>query len=79
MRTMISQGYFQVCRGKFTCKFDFRIEKAHEIFFNRNLLTDWHYNFNFSIAESQKMIIQMEEFKKPASLYLQYFVRFSIK
>ena len=39
---------------------------------------DWHYNFNFSIADSQKLIIQNEEFKKPSNLYLQYFVNFLI-
>lgn len=37
-------------------------------------MTDWHYHFNFSIAESQKLIIETEEFKKPSNLHLQYFV-----
>lgn len=72
---MTSQKFSRVYKGKFKFYIDFSIEKAHELFFNRTLLTEWHYNFNFSIAESQKLIIQNEEFKKPANLYLQYFVK----
>ena len=74
MRTMILQEYFQVCKGKYKNNFDFSVENAHELFINRSLLTEWHINFNLSIAESQKMIIHLEEFKKPSNLYLQYFV-----
>lgn len=41
-----------------------KLEKAHELFFNRKLLLNWQQNLVFSITEAQKSIIQ-----KPSKLY----------
>ena len=51
-----------------------KVDKAHELFFNRKMIIEWHQSLNYSIAECQKSIISNMNFNQKSDDFLKYFV-----
>jgi hypothetical protein len=77
---MIEEDSFERANGDFTVIFSSlqKIDKAHELFFNRKMIVKWHQRLSYAIAEIQKNIVASLSFNQKKDNYMQYFVRYFI-
>jgi len=75
-QVLIEEGSFENANEDFMKLFSSlqNIDQAHELFFNKKLLLNWHENLVFAVAEAQKSIIQKQEFLKKTFEYLKYII-----
>jgi hypothetical protein len=73
---MIEEGTFESANKDFVEIFNSlqNIDKAHELFFNKKMLTDWYGTLNYSIAEYQKLIVDSLEFNKKSNEFMKFFI-----
>lgn len=73
---LIEEGTFEKANEDFIKIFNNLqdIGQAHEMFFNRKMLTKWYGSLNYAIAEYQKLVIEGSEFNKKSNEFLKYFI-----
>jgi DNA-directed RNA polymerase len=73
---MIEEGTFDRANEDFVKIFNSlqSIDKAHQLFFNKKMLTEWFGSLTTAIAEYQKLIIDSQEFNKKSSDFMKYFI-----
>jgi hypothetical protein len=73
---LIEEGTFERANEDFIKIFNNLqdIGQAHEMFFNRKMLTKWYGSLNYAIAEYQKLVIDGSELNKKSNEFLKYFI-----
>lgn len=73
---MVEEGTFDRANEDFVNIFNSlqNIDKAHQLFINKKMLTEWYATLSHAIAEYQKLIIDAQEFNKKSNDYMKYFI-----
>ena len=73
---MIEEGTFDRANEDFIKIFNSlqNIDKAHQMFFNKKMLTSWYGAMTYAVAEYQKLIIDNLEFNKKSNEFMKYFI-----
>lgn len=73
---LIEEGTFDRANNDFIKIFNSlqNIDKAHQLFFNKKMLTTWYGTLTYAIAEYQKLIIDNQEFNKKSNEFMKFFI-----
>lgn len=72
----IEEGSFERANDHFIKVFNDmqKIDKAHEMFFNRKMIINWHESLSRAVAEYQKEVTVNQSWKAKSRQYLKYII-----